>query len=148
MVITQNIDNLHLHGTALEACATTPSETAEATYRGYQPIRLGNTDDQGRQWRPRVVWFGEAILHYDDAKKHIETAGRLLTVGTSLSVFPAATLLKFSRHRAEKILIAHDVDALPYGFQFLRGNATEWVPQIVTQWIDAGPAKIQEIASR
>ena len=156
VIITQNIDNLHeragssqivhLHGTALEVCATSPSETQEAIYRGYEPIRLGDTDDQARQLRPRVVWFGEAILHYEDAKKHIETAGRILTVGTSLTVFPAAALLRFARNRAEKILIAHDVEALPFGFQFFKGNATEWVPRIVKQWIDTGPARIREIA--
>ena len=143
VVITQNIDDLHeragssnvihLHGSMLEAYPDGHPEAVQK--RGLKPIQFGETNEDGRQIRPNVVLFGEGIHHYEEAKKHLQTAGKVLVVGTSLMVEPAASLLKKSRYEAERILISKAVDRKPYGFEILRGLATELVPTIVNNWI-------------
>lgn len=142
VVITQNVDDLHeragssnvvhLHGSMTEVRAM---GTIEPIYqRGLEPLRIGDVDDQGRQLRPNIVLFGEAMMHGDLACEHLSTAGRVLVVGTSLAVYPAAGLLVEAHHDAEKVLVAHEVESLPRGFRFMRGNATELLPQIASEW--------------
>jgi NAD-dependent deacetylase len=145
VVITQNIDDLHeragsstiihLHGSILEARA---DGDARVYQRGLVPIAYGDVDDMGRQLRPNVVLFGETMMDNELARRHLATAGRVLVVGTSLQVYPAAGLLKKARFHAEKVIIAHELEARPFGFTFRKGNATELVPSLVSQWRKAG----------
>jgi NAD-dependent deacetylase len=58
-----------------------------------------------------------------------------LVVGTSLSVFPAAGLLKSARHAAEKVLVDLEPDKKPYGFKVMRGSAETVLPSIVERWL-------------
>lgn len=149
IVITQNVDDLHerggssnvfhVHGSVTEVYPDGKPE--HILHRGYEPIRFG---DQvlGRQLRPNIVLFGENIYHHEVALEHIETAGRILVVGTSLSVFPAAGMIKAARFQAEKIIVNLEVDNKPFGFQILRDKAGARVPQIANRWISEGPRKL------
>jgi NAD-dependent SIR2 family protein deacetylase len=76
IVITQNVDDLHeragstyilhLHGELTKARST---KNENLVYDiGYQPIRLGDTCEEGSQLRPHVVWFGEAVPLYPIAE--------------------------------------------------------------------------------
>lgn len=142
VVITQNIDDLHeragstsiihLHGSILEARAD--GDNSRIYQRGLIPIELGDLDESGRQLRPNVVLFGEDMMHNELAVEHLATAGRVLVVGTSLQVYPAAGLLKKARFHAEKVIVAHELKSKRFGFDFLRGNATELVPAIASRW--------------
>lgn len=85
--------------------------------------------------RPDVVWFGEDVQHLEEAKAHIASAGKVLVVGTSLSVFPVASLVKAARGRAKKVLAALDVKKSPYGYNYLRAKATNVVPTLVARWL-------------
>jgi NAD-dependent deacetylase len=87
------------------------------------------------QLRPHIVWFGELIIHHDEARAHIKDAARILVVGTSLVVYPAAGLLKKASFHAEKILVSLDIDKKPYGYKFVRAKATKVVPLIVERWL-------------
>ena len=102
--------------------------------RGLQPIDFGELDSAGRQTRPNVVLFGEKIHHYEEAKRELQTAGRVLVVGTSLVVEPAASLLKKTRFHADRILISKEIERKPYGFKVMKGLATELVPLVVRKW--------------
>jgi NAD-dependent deacetylase len=51
-----------------------------------------------------------------------------------LSVYPAAGLVEFARHDAEKVLNSLEMDAVPKGFRFLPGPATAVIPQVTAQW--------------
>ena len=146
VVITQNIDDLHeragstnvihLHGSILEA---RPDGDDTIVYpREKAPIEFGEVDEQGRQLRPNVVLFGEQMLHDELARSHLSSAGRVLVVGTSLQVYPAAGLLKKARFNAEKIVIAPELESKPYGFKFLQGKATELVPELTAKWREVG----------
>jgi len=96
---------------------------------------MGQLCEDGTQLRPDIVWFGEAVQFLEEARHHIATAARVLVVGTSLSVFPAASLVKSARGRATKVLVSLDVEKPPYGFKVLRGKATEILPSLAQQWL-------------
>jgi NAD-dependent deacetylase len=144
IVITQNIDGLHeragstcvihLHG---EVSKARSSKDPSLVYSiGDAPIRVGDRCALGSQLRPHIIWFGEPILDFTEAKEQIATAGKILVIGTSLLVEPAAGLLKHSRYRATKVIVDLERPETPYGFRFHSGSADLVVPKIVASWID------------
>ena len=142
-VITQNVDDLHeragsskvihLHGQLTYARGTGSSSRR---YRiDGSPIAMGQLCEDGTQLRPDVVWFGEQVQFFDQAYNQIEKAEKILVVGTSLSVFPAASLVNAASRIAEKVIVYVDHVELPVGFTSLIGKATEIVPVLVEKWI-------------
>jgi NAD-dependent deacetylase len=143
VVVTQNVDALHeragsthiihVHGELAWArgCA---DRTRRYRLDG-APIALGQLAEDGTQMRPDIVWFGEETQYMDEARAHLATAGKVLVVGTSLSVYPAASLADAAPYQAEKVLNAIEVDHLPHGYTFMRGRATEVVPALVRKWM-------------
>lgn len=104
-VITQNVDNLHeragsrsvlhLHGELTKAQSDkNPFLIKEI---GYAPIQWGDLAPDGSQWRPHIVWFGEAVPNIEKAAEWVALADIFLVVGTSLNVYPAAGLLHYRR---------------------------------------------------
>ena len=145
VVITQNIDDLHeragstnvihLHGEITKARSSLDPTLVEDI--GYQQIKHGDKCERGSQLRPHIVWFGEEIFRYEESMRVIARAEKILVVGTSLSVFPAAGLLQFSAQDAEKVVIAPELEEPPEGYQWIREKATVAVPQVVEDWIGA-----------
>ena len=144
VIITQNVDELHeltgstnvlhLHGELAYARGTS---SFPKRYRiDAAPILLGQLCEDGTQLRPDIVWFGEDVHRIEEARQHVASAAKVLVVGTSLSVFPAASLVKVARGRAEKILNCLDIDRVPFGFTLLRGTATTVIPKLTQQWLD------------
>lgn len=111
-VITQNVDNLHeragstrvlhLHG---ELTKVRP----ENTYNdrdgfstvgvidvGFEPVNVGDLSPEGQQYRPHIVFFGEAVPNIEKAIELVNAADILLIVGTSLQVYPAAGLYRYA----------------------------------------------------
>lgn len=142
VVITQNVDNLHeragstkvlhLHGELAYARGTGPSR--HRVRIDGAPIELGQKCAEGSQLRPDIVWFGEETQHMDEAREIVAAADKVLVVGTSLTVYPAAGLVEFARPGAEKVLNALDMNELPAGFEFLAGPATSVIPEITERW--------------
>ena len=143
VVVTQNVDALHeragstrvlhVHGELAFARGTGPSRRR---YRiDAAPIALGQKCGEGTQLRPDIVWFGEETQHMDDAREHVARADKVLVVGTSLTVYPAASLVDAARERAEKALNALEMEDVPYGFESHPGPATAVVPRIVERWL-------------
>ena len=111
-VITQNVDNLHeragstriihLHGeltkvrpeNAFNECDGFSEETVFDI--GTDSIGIGDLAPNGAQLRPHIVWFGEAVPKINDALDAVVAADILLIVGTSLQVYPAASLYGFA----------------------------------------------------
>jgi NAD-dependent deacetylase len=144
VVITQNIDDLHeragssnvihVHGEILKARS---SAYPSLVYVLKKPtIELGEFCEKGSQLRPDVVWFGEDVRHMDECLAHFSTASRVITVGTSLTVYPAAGFVKKARFSAEKYLVSPEIQRVPYGFKFLRGQAATVVPHVVNCWLE------------
>lgn len=142
-VITQNVDALHeragstrvlhVHGELAWARGTGPSALRQ--HVGGDRIPLGRRCAEGTQLRPDIVWFGEETRHMDEARDLVAAADRVLVVGTSLSVHPAAGLVDFARPDAEKIVVALELDEVPPGFAFVRERATVAVPRIADGWL-------------
>lgn len=139
VVITQNVDDLHeragsslvihLHGELTKAHSTVDPSLIYPIAHG--AIELGDRCALGGQLRPHIVWFGEPVPHLDIAAKEIETASVVLVVGTSLSVFPAAGLVRSARFHAKKYLIDVDPPSPPFGFSVIRGSAEKALPSLV-----------------
>ena len=67
----------------------------------------------------------------------VSCADKILVVGTSLQVYPAASLLFYAKDEAEKVLINLDVTDNDVGYQFIQGKAATEVPMLVEQWLAA-----------
>jgi NAD-dependent deacetylase len=144
VVITQNVDALHeragssrvlhVHGELAFARGTGPSRPR---YRiDGAAIEPGQTCEEGTQLRPDIVWFGEETQFMEQAREQVAAADKVLVVGTSLSVYPAAGLVDAAGDAAQKILNSLEMDQVPAGFEFLPGPATRIVPAVVRRWLD------------
>lgn len=123
-IITQNIDDLHeragstnilhLHGEIMKSQSSTdPSLVYEIT----EPtIEMGAKCERGSQLRPHVVWFGEAVPMMDRAIKITESADIFIVIGTSLAVYPAASLLQFTSEEASLWIIDPVIPSMPEAF--------------------------------
>jgi NAD-dependent deacetylase len=143
VVITQNVDALHeragstivLHVHGELAWARGSGESGNRQRLDGAPIHLGQLCEQGTQLRPDIVWFGEETRHMEEARETVTLADKVLVVGTSLTVYPAAGLVQFARADADRVVNSLDLDEVPPGFRFLQGKATEVVPTLVTAWL-------------
>jgi NAD-dependent deacetylase len=146
VVITQNVDNLHERGGSKhvlhvhgELCFARGTGRSRKRYRiDGAPIELGQKCEEGTQLRPDIVWFGEETQHMEEAAEHVANADKVLVVGTSLSVYPAASLVEYARADAEKVLNSLEMESLPAGFEFLPGRATAVVPEVARRWSGPG----------
>jgi NAD-dependent deacetylase len=106
-VITQNIDDLHeragssrvlhLHGEIMKGRGSRSSKTIVDL--GSNNISMGDKAPDGTQLRPHVVWFGEAVPAMEEAISLVSDIDYFVVVGTSLVVYPAASLLQFTSTR-------------------------------------------------
>ncbi len=102
-IITQNIDDLHeragstkvthLHGELLKARSTF-DEALVLDWK--KDIQVGDFCEFNYQLRPHVVWFGEAVPMFQVAAEITEKADILIIIGTSMQVYPAASLVDFA----------------------------------------------------
>ncbi|TYC18120.1 NAD-dependent deacylase [Bizionia gelidisalsuginis] len=98
-IITQNVDDLHeragstnvihLHGELLKARSIN-NENDIVSWT--TDLNNGDYNDAGEQLRPHIVWFGEAVPMIDTAMTICNSATNLIIVGTSMQVYPAASL--------------------------------------------------------
>jgi NAD-dependent deacetylase len=103
-VVTQNVDDLHeragstkvvhLHGELFKV-RSTGNERDIRDWR--EDVRLGDVCGLGYQLRPHIVWFGEMVPLLEEAAKLVQKADILIIIGTSMQVYPAASLIHFSR---------------------------------------------------
>ncbi len=56
---------------------------------------LGDTCTKGFQLRPHIVWFGESVPMIETAIDICKTADILIIIGTSMQVYPAASLMHY-----------------------------------------------------
>ena len=124
-VVTQNVDNLHeragstrvvhLHGELTkvrpEDCYTESDgfSTKYVQDVGYRPVAMGETGGpRGRQPRPHIARFGEAVPNLETAARLVSVADILVIVGTSLQVYPAASLYHYAPQGCPIYLIDPD----------------------------------------
>ena len=101
-IVTQNVDDLHeragsshiihLHGELLKSRCT-KNETL--IYDCTTDITIGDFSESNSQIRPHIVWFGEAVPMLDIAIDITAKADILIIIGTSMQVYPAASLVNY-----------------------------------------------------
>ncbi len=102
-VVTQNIDDLHeragsskvchLHG-ELRKLRSSSNENLTFPIEGWEQTLEQKAPD-GSPARPFVVFFGESVPMFERAAEIVEQADIFVIVGTSLAVYPAASLVRY-----------------------------------------------------
>lgn len=143
-IITQNVDDLHeragsgkvlhLHG-ELNKLRSTVDENEILPWQGDQT--LADRDSRGRPLRPHIVWFGEAVPLIEEAVRLVEAADIVIVVGTSLKVYPAASLLHYARFGVPMYLIDPKPNADVSGVEILAQTAVRGVPALVAELLRA-----------
>ena len=138
-IITQNIDDLHersgsnnvlhLHGKLMESKSTLDNKLYEID--GSELV-IGDLCPNGGQLRPNVVWFGEAVPMMDKAIEIVKTADIFIIVGTSLNVYPAASLIHYTSNSCQKYIVDPNA-AEENGISAIRQKASVGVPKLVDQ---------------
>jgi NAD-dependent deacetylase len=101
-IITQNVDDLHeragskkvlhLHGELLKVRSSVNSLDIQDWKKD---LILGDLCKQKSQLRPHIVWFGEEVPMLENAIELTEKADILVIIGTSMQVYPAASLVHY-----------------------------------------------------
>ncbi|MBP3548461.1 MAG: NAD-dependent deacylase [Alistipes sp.] len=144
-VITQNVDNLHeqagssrvlhLHG---ELMKLRSERNPDLIYpiEGWEQ-RLDATAEDGAPLRPHIVFFGESVPMFDPACKVVAEADILIVVGTSLAVYPAASLVYYVRDRQVPIYLVDpgnpDTAMMRNPLTHIKERGAVGVPQLVEQ---------------
>ena len=148
-VITQNIDNLHeragsrkvlhLHG---EITKLRSQKNAYDTIdlEGWEQ-HYGELHPDGSILRPHIVFFGEDVPNFSLACEIASKADILIVVGTSLNVYPAASLLMYAPAHAEIYLVDPKEPSLTRTdldnrIGFIQATATKGVPALVEALIE------------
>jgi NAD-dependent deacetylase len=133
-VITQNVDNfheragsshiIHLHG---ELSKVRSEKNESLVYETSENVHMGDLAEDGGQLRPHIVWFGESVPKMEEAIEITLTANIFLVIGTSLQVYPAASLLDFAPSTARIFVIDPQPIETPLrrGIIFIQKGASE-----------------------
>ncbi len=139
-IITQNIDDLHeragstnvlhLHGEIFKM-RSVADENNYYEIRG--DIRLGDIAEDRHQLRPHIVWFGEAVPMMEKAAAIVQDCDYLVVVGTSLQVYPAASLLYYAPPYLPKFIIDKKIPATEKqtNLTIIEMPATEGVGELI-----------------
>ena len=145
-IITQNIDDLHeragsnnilhLHGEIMKSRSTVNQHLLYPLRN--KDIALGDKCERGSQLRPHVVWFGEPVPEFIAAYKITQQANLLLVIGTSLQVYPAASLLNHVSSGTPIILVSPEMDDVPNHITWHQDTAANKTPELVNELINTG----------
>lgn len=145
-IVTQNVDDLHeragsghvmhLHGEIRKArSSNNPNYITDV--EGWA-LNHGDCCPDGSQLRPHIVWFGEAVNMIGPAVELTESADVLIVVGTSLVVYPAASLLVYVRPDKQKFYV--DPKAFKVGgvqnLEVITKTAGAGLPELVDRLLD------------
>jgi NAD-dependent deacetylase len=145
-IITQNVDDLHeragstrvmhLHG-ELKKARSTSDENLVYELPGWE-LKKGDLCEKGSQLRPHIVWFGEAVPMIEPAMELASQAEIFIVVGTSLNVYPAASLVYYVPKSCPVYLIDPHAEMLQgvKNLTIFREPAGTGVPKLVKQLLE------------
>lgn len=150
-VITQNVDDLHeragsshvlhLHGELMKVRSMRHPERVyqlpcdQLTDKGLVTT-VDTRDPYGDAVRPHIVFFGESVPNMEPAVALASRADVFVVIGTSLVVYPAASLL----HYAPAGIPVYYIDPNPV-------SVPSWVT-VIPEKATVGVAKLAEILKR
>ncbi|GIQ56937.1 NAD-dependent protein deacylase [Flavobacterium collinsii] len=146
-IITQNVDDLHeragstkvlhLHGELLKVRST---YNRNVILDWTDDLFTGDTDKNGHQLRPHIVWFGEDVPALEEAIEITETADYFAVIGTSLQVYPAAGLISYT----PSITPVFYIDPNPIAIPNIR-NKVEVISKIASEGVAELRDKLKSI---
>lgn len=141
-VVTQNVDDLHeragstrvthLHGELRKLRSMRNPDVIVPIEGWEQP--LDATGPDGALLRPHIVFFGEPVPMFERAAGIAAQAEVMVVVGTSLAVYPAASLVRYVRPEVPIYLVDPgnpDVSGIRNPLTVIRKRAAEGVPELV-----------------
>lgn len=141
-VVTQNVDNYHelagssrvthLHGELTKLRSSRDSELIVPIEGWEQP--LDATAPDGSLLRPHIVFFGESVPMFDRCCEIARSADIMVVVGTSLGVYPAASLVMYIGRDVPIYLVDPGTPAVGLirnQIYHIKERAAEGVPQLV-----------------
>ena len=142
-VVTQNVDNLHeragsthvthLHGELIKLRSSRDPELIVPCEGAEQP--LDATAPDGSLLRPHIVFFGEAVPMFERAAEIAARADLMIVVGTSLAVYPAASLVRYVRPEIPIFVVDPgnpDTSGIRNPLTIIRKRAAEGMPELAT----------------
>lgn len=145
-VVTQNVDNLHeragstrvthLHG-ELTKLRSTANPDLIYPIEGWEQ-KLDARAEDGSYLRPHIVFFGEAVPMFDRATRIVAKADILVVVGTSLAVYPAASLVHYVDRNVPIYLVdpgQPDVRLIRNPLTHIRKRAAVGMPELLEKLI-------------
>ena len=140
-IITQNIDDLHER-----AGSTTVMHLQGEIFKMHSvanpslhfeiknEIKVGDLAEDGSQLRPHIVWFGEAVPMMEKAIEIVNDSDILVIIGTSLQVYPAASLLQYAAPYLPKYIIDKKLPSVSgyHNLHTIEKPATEGVEELLT----------------
>ncbi|GAA8736216.1 NAD-dependent deacylase [Helicobacter pylori] len=144
-IITQNVDDLHekagssrilhLHG---ELLSVRSKKDPNLVYRWEKDLNLGDLAKDKSQLRPDIVWFGEAVPLLEEAISLVKQAHLLIIIGTSLQVYPAASL--YTHAHKDALIYYIDPKAknarLPKNVQCINDSAVHAMQDLMPKLIE------------
>ncbi|GAA8473973.1 NAD-dependent deacylase [Helicobacter pylori] len=144
-IITQNVDDLHeragsshilhLHG---ELLSVRSEKDPDLIYRWEKDLNLGDLAHDDSQLRPDIVWFGEAVPLLKEAISLVKQAHLLIIIGTSLQVYPAASL--YTHAHKDALIYYIDLKAknahLPQNVQCISDSAVHAMQDLMPKLIE------------
>ena len=147
-IVTQNVDDLHeragstnvlhLHG-ELKKVRSTINPELIYTLDNWE-LKKGDNCELGSQLRPHIVWFGESVPMIEKAMSIVSGADVLIVIGTSMVVYPAASLINFVNDSIPKYYIdpaAFKVQGIS-NLKIISEKAGIGVPKLVKQLLFQG----------
>lgn len=140
-VITQNIDDLHeragstdiihLHGEIRKSRSTRYPELVYPI-EGWE-IGMNEVCEKGHPLRPFIVWFGEAVPAMEAAIQQVMLADILLVIGTSLEVYPAASLIDYAATGIPKFFVDPEARSVTHikNLTIIKEKAGVAIPDLV-----------------
>jgi len=140
-IITQNVDDLHeragstsvlhLHGELFKVRST---GVASTILDWKKDLILGDICKDGYPLRPHIVWFGEDVPEMDNAIRTVIQSDVLIIIGTSMQVYPAASLMQYAPSNAQVFFIdpkpsINSTDRITV----IADNATNGVPKAIEE---------------
>jgi len=139
-IVTQNIDDLHeragstnvlhLHGEIFKMRSV---EDEHTIYEIKGDINIGDKAKDGAQLRPHIVWFEEPVPMIEKAVALMNACDIFVVVGTSLQVYPAASLIHYAPPYLPKYIIDKKVPAVTNypNLHLIEKPATEGVKELM-----------------
>lgn len=138
-IVTQNVDDLHeragsssvvhLHGELLKVRS---SVDEDYVLEWKEDLQLDDLCPKGSVLRPHIVWFGEQVPLLETAANLVMEADALFIVGTSMQVYPAASLVHYAGPQVPIYFIdpKPNIDTTPQ-IKVYAHTATKGVPMAI-----------------